>query len=97
MTIEITLPIKCSTAKKAITSLTNITGTLVSCILLFLLPLGIIYTLLSVYGIVFIYGLEYKGILFVMLGVVATIVGWGIWYTKRPLKIKCIPDEVSPK
>ena len=95
MTIEITLPIKCSAVKRIQTQYVNIFRTLSDFFALLLLPLGILSVIVGVVNLIFRFYTDDTSQICIGFGLVGVTFGCIMWYIKPPVEIKCIQDEVD--
>ena len=97
MTIEINIPIKCSTVKKINKSASNLWSGGIALMLYSLLPAGTILLIISIFVAFFMSGniAIFAGILGVPLGISGILLGRLVWSYSDMIKFKCVPDEVS--
>ena len=94
MTIEITLPIKCSTVKR-ITEIKHYLTDILACFMALLFFPGTVLVFLASFILCV---LNIGGIISPLVSLISLIMifpGYCIYIIAKPLKIKCIQDEVD--
>lgn len=97
MTIEINIPIKCSTAKNITRSTSNFLQGCITLGLYSLLPASTILLILSIFAAFFMGGYIslFAGLMGVPLGISGIMMGRMVWSYSDMVKFKCVPDEVN--
>lgn len=93
MTIEINVPIKCSTVK----NIKSHFNQLMRMIILLILPLCVVVWFGSILYLQFIDQKNVGAIIIFVCSTICIIPGVLMWMAFSPIRLRCITDEVSPK